>query len=95
MSKINDGGPAFPIGTTSVDNNGQPLRPYEMEPLSGMSLRDWFAGQMLCGLGAAFANMVADDGATAAAMTPAAKGMAVVAYEFADAMLAERAKGGA
>lgn len=75
MSKINDGGPAFPK-TYGVSN--------------GMTLRDWFAGQMLCGFGAAFANMIADDGASVEAMEPAAKGMALTAYAFADAMLAER-----
>ena len=39
MSKINDGGPAFPL----------------KEPVSsdaaGMTLRDWFAGQALAGVG--------------------------------------------
>jgi hypothetical protein len=38
MSTINDGGPAFPVGSPTH-------RGYE-----GMTLRDWFAGQALAGL---------------------------------------------
>lgn len=38
MSKINDGGPAFPA---AVDR---------MVIQNGMSLRDWFAGQALAGV---------------------------------------------
>ena len=37
MSEIDNGGPAFPIETTST-----PYAP-------GMTLRDWFAGQALAG----------------------------------------------
>lgn len=36
--KINDGGPAFPVG----DQSTHPL-------MIGMSIRDWFAGQALAG----------------------------------------------
>jgi hypothetical protein len=39
MSKINDGGPAFPI-----PDEGWP----------GMTLRDWFAGQALAGISAQY-----------------------------------------
>lgn len=52
----------------------------------GMTLRDWFAGQALSGLSSA-----AD--ATGMCQTDAG-GVAWRAYECADAMLAERAKGG-
>lgn len=38
MTKIDDGGPAFP---TSLSAEG---------PFGGMSLRDWFAGHALAGL---------------------------------------------
>jgi hypothetical protein len=38
MSKINDGGPAFPV-PNDANTNGQ----------EGMTLRDWFAGQALVG----------------------------------------------
>lgn len=41
MTKINDGGPAFPFAF------GQP---------AGMSRRDWFAGQALAGLTAGYAG---------------------------------------
>ena len=40
---INDGGPAFPW----EDTGGTPGLP---NPSSGMTLRDWFAGQALAGL---------------------------------------------
>ena len=52
----------------------------------GLSLRDWFAGQSLCGL-------------LAAGGTPKINGkessVDAAAYAIADAMLAERSKGGA
>ncbi len=35
MSTKNDGGPAYPVAFTTT-------------PLQGMTLRDWFAGQVLC-----------------------------------------------
>lgn len=41
MSKINDGGPAYPAQPLGSDG-----LPY-MEASRGMSLRDWFAGQAL------------------------------------------------
>jgi len=40
MSKINDGGPAYPL---------QSIGPDFAPGYSGMSLRDWFAGQALAG----------------------------------------------
>jgi hypothetical protein len=60
----------------------------------GMTLRDWFAGQALSGLSAL------DDGPGATALFSMAKEssvsvsaiLAAIAYERADAMLAERAK---
>jgi hypothetical protein len=44
MSKIKDGGPAFPI-----PNDDRPGA-YEAHP--GMDLRDWFAGQIANGMAA-------------------------------------------
>ena len=41
MTQRNDGGPAFPFD--GGENNG-------IQPSSGMSLRDYFAGQALAGL---------------------------------------------
>jgi hypothetical protein len=63
--KIEDGGPAFPIETTAT-----PYAP-------GMSLRDWFAGQALCGL------MANDEQAPESVF-------AKEAYRMADAMIAAR-----
>jgi hypothetical protein len=71
MSTRNDGGPAFPSGENGI---------YAMR--SGMTLRDWFAGQVLAGL-------LADGD------FHSADGAAACAYEYADAMLAERDKDGA
>lgn len=44
--------PAFPamIGLATVDNNGHPLSPSDIEQLDqGMTLRDYFASQALAG----------------------------------------------
>lgn len=85
MSNIDDGGPAFPLPAS-------PTQPRE----SGMSLRDWFAGQALAGDLAAMGSTdtrlfqlrmtVAEiEGVTMAAVC------ANEAYAQADAMLAARA----
>jgi len=72
-NKLNDGGPAFPATCTAA---GIPIAVYHPpSQVSGMSLRDWFAGQ-------AFASLRID--------CFGAKGAAENAYEIADAMLAER-----
>lgn len=65
-----DGGPAFPREDYQTDNAGGQ---------SGMSLRDWFAGQALAGrnLMASSTHSTPEDGARRA-------------YEYADAMLAAR-----
>ena len=68
MRKPNEGGPAFPCRS-------------ELKRFSGMTLRDWFAGQAVAGTLA----QVEDE----AAHVTAAYG-----YRVADAMLAEREKGG-
>ena len=68
MTKINDGGPAFPIGSG------------DMRDPCGMTLRDYFAAKAMQALiihGWTMMGAIAD-----------------TAYEQADAMLAERAKGG-
>lgn len=76
MSKPYDGGPAFPW--REEDGAGGYCQHV------GMSLRDWFAGQVLSGLHANPAiNREAFDDEVAAAC-----------YKMADAMLAERLKGG-
>ena len=42
MSDIKDGGPAFPVQESLISNSTG-----EVPASSGMSLRDWFAGQAL------------------------------------------------
>jgi len=78
MSKHNDGGPAFPLPD-------EYLR-YDIGESSGvgMSLRDYFAGQVISDL----LNNVTSDGI--AVSTIDLKVQAHLAYEMADAMLDER-----
>ena len=74
MKEINDGGPAFPS-----DRAGQ----------VGMSLRDWFAGKALAGIGASSQEhgciwqRFSDE-------DPSPVGIAELCYLIADAMLRER-----
>jgi hypothetical protein len=68
---IDDGGPAFPFAATFAGN--APMQ------AQGISLRDWFAGQVLAGM---CANRLYDDVLYAK--------MAREAYIAADAMLAAR-----
>ena len=74
MSEINNGGPAFPT---------QELPQWSWPGSTGMSLRDWFAGQALSGLLSGFYRTSTNANL---AEVPAE------AYAIADAMLAERAK---
>ena len=76
MSAPNDGGPAFPFGQFS-ETTGQPINGY-YNP--GMSLRDYFASAALQGILASPDTMGSQPS------------IAGYAYQFADAMLAERAK---
>lgn len=75
MSQIDDGGSAFPLCVPDYHGDRPHLE-------SGMTLRDWFAGQALAGLLA--------DGKNSGRFADIASD----AYDFADAMLAAR-KGGA
>lgn len=95
MTKIEDGGPAFPHQMPShmmaTVTGAHPMGGFTPEVATfhfGMSLRDWFAGQALTGIIASPAAIIGhpdtDREATAA-----------VAYEYADAMLAARKNGGA
>ncbi len=94
MSKP-DGGPAFPgdskIGSPftrsgSDQNGGWSETITEITVQSGMSLRDWFAGQALVGM-YPHARAITRPGEEASPI------WARMAYAIADAMLAERAKG--
>ena len=75
MSK-NDGGPAFPRQAIHVKPDND--RDYVIPAESGMSLRDWFAGQTLI---ATYLNGFAG---------PQPKERARICYEMADAMLKAR-----
>lgn len=80
MSKTNDGGSAFP-GEKDT-RFGQPNDCNE-----GMSLRDYFAAR--------FALELVSGGLPPYAPSESrAQAVARISYEFADAMLAERSKGG-
>ena len=80
-----DGGPAFPH---TVQMEG-----FDRVWVSGMSLRDYFAGQALAGIAACTGP---DEGARAIRKAAAKnnstfeQAIAGLAYEWADAMLAER-----
>ena len=74
MSKpINDGGPAFP--RTGADGH--------TSPQSGMTLRDYFAGQALTNVDVRIPMSDDDD-------TPSPRAIANYMYAMADAMLAAR-----
>jgi hypothetical protein len=94
MDKVNDGGPAFPTrGEDFVDGpQGRlPQSAWGMEPKTGMTLRDWFAGQAMQGMAA---EMVKGGypRQDIIAGVPEQNLIAEVAFGIADAMLAERAK---
>jgi hypothetical protein len=76
MTKIENGGPAFPCSASETatipSSNGQ----------TGMDLRDWFAGQALAGL--ALAMCIAKAELLAPEQT------SVIAYQLADQMLKAR-----
>lgn len=87
---MNDGGPAFPVYS-------QPAPELSFQADSaGMSLRDYFAARALQAVaGAAAFNQVAEDMMKRAGINPARdtdKFIAMLAYDFADAMIAEREK---
>ena len=86
MSK-EDGGPAFPhdVDWVSNESNAQRTR------WSGMSLRDYFAAQSLCGL-SIWDSIVNVDQGRKSAFAGHGDELARAAYYIADAMLAERAK---
>lgn len=77
---IKDGGPAFPQTT--------PASPYAEPFLSGMWLRDYFAGQALAGFLAALKTAPRQQNEVATFMEAAA----LASYQIADEMLKERAK---
>ena len=94
-----DGGQAFPVSAGSYCNSSDEVWP----PTEGMTLRDYFAGQVLAGVYASgshrdVAAAIQDEGVRLSASELAAftvVRIAAMVYEVADAMLAEREKTGA
>lgn len=84
MSTPNDGGPAFPAPMWTRQADGQPMCPQEFG-LGGMTLRDYFAGQALAGLLASQIHGMTN--------MPSKGPFARLAFDAADAMLAEKSKG--
>lgn len=93
MSEQKDGGPAFPVLTAE-----DPTGCYRQPIAEGMSLRDWFAGQVLSGYSSiyedrSFGAMAQEKyGTKEVWMAELAKIDAAYCYRIADAMLAEREK---
>jgi hypothetical protein len=81
QTKIDDGGPAFPQPNHIVDTDRGREEARGWMQDSGMTLRDWFAGQALAGLLASSENNMPF------------YVVAPLAYRHADAML--KARGGA
>lgn len=83
MNNQPDNPSAFPSPEciTDFDDAGRPYTKYGIESTAGMTLRDWFAGQIVAGIG-----LNCGDGCDGY-MNQRAK----VAYQFADAMLTARA----
>ena len=85
----NDGGPAFPQMTAHADVSGAISGIIQAHP--GLTIRDWFAGQLLSGMGSMSSEQIRRT--EALAMTKGkttARCLAESAYEMADAMLKAR-----
>ena len=82
---IDDGGPAFPGGraVTLLDPDTMKVTDVVELPSTGMSLRDYFAGQVIACVYGDYLDA-----------EPSPQEIAKIAYEIADAMLAERKRGG-
>ncbi len=89
MTMRTNGGPAFPGEAPSGETDYEGSIPPRVF-FTGMSLRDYFAGQALVGFLSAPADMVSCDAGPNARANPTRA--AEWAYQQADAMLTERAK---
>lgn len=89
-STIEDGGNAFPTVAPRMTQHGH--MSWGADTV-GMSLRDWFAGQVLGGLGSALntseGTKLLVNSCHQHDVTPA-QVIAITAYQIADAMIAER-----
>jgi hypothetical protein len=85
-AKSKDGGPAFPHAGFLSPLEGNTALQFDSLPQSGMSLRDWFAGQSLAAI------PLKDDGKRVSGKDHTLEVMlvATAAYRYADAMLAAR-----
>ena len=91
MTTTNDGGPAFPVNAHILTSVGETL---EIGTFHGMSLRDWFAGQVMAGTLANAAWNTEAFRALGIQDSDAPMLAAKIAYLYADAMLAQRDKTG-
>lgn len=86
MSDISkDGGPAFPRGPFRYGLDGRILYEQKDQCDPGMSLRDWLAGMALQGI-------LTWDGVSRKEDETHEGAASRVAYQYADAMIAERSK---
>ncbi len=85
--RINDGGPAFPFGENRYDGGNHYLG---KQYAPGMTLRDYFAGQVVAGM---MANATTPFAADVAECDP--REIADAVFEIADAMIAAREGGAA
>lgn len=93
-NKINDGGPAFPVGQFIDKNNKEGFVDADQNVIrwvtnGGLTLRDWFAGQALAGL-LADITTGADRKEIETDWDGFRHSIAKYAYEYADAMLSVR-----
>lgn len=86
MTEAKDGGPAFPL--TIVKTSAANGAPVESDVYSGMSLRDWFAGQAIPGI----IQQCAGDIPYKPEGTVPEEYFAAKAFAVADAMIAARAE---
>lgn len=80
--KPDDGGPAFPLGPFYYGPDGRILHHEKDQVESGMTLRDWIAGQMLAGI---VSNHTMTENPNYDR-----EGAAAEAYRLADALLSAR-----
>jgi hypothetical protein len=76
---LNDGGPAFPVDHQFVNPDATP---YQLRTACGMSIRDWFAGQIAPQLVYDWCECDPEHYKT----------LAINAYKLADAMIEARSK---